>query len=196
MKKIRAVIAIPISPDVRTEIEKIVEILKQNNALANSTNWIEPEKYHINLITFGIIPEEKMHVASEILQELMQQTPPLEIGLGVVSYFYKAKNGDSQIYLDISDKEKLLRQFFNSLTRILGEQEFYPPERLHAHIVLGIVDKRKQSNELKDLLSGITEIETPIGFKFTVDRVGLFESVERYDAEARLKPIKIYKCLE
>lgn len=177
MSRITCFLALTPSPEIKQILADLINQIRRFPETAN-VKWIDPQNTHLTLLHFGTIDDERLKTASETLAQICRNTLPFKLNLGNLSYFYKGGDkSESILFVDILDPEKNLNDFFKTLRKTLGEQNFYPPERLSPHITIGHLKQHRYAHEQKRLLEVIVEKQPETSGNWVVERVDLYESL-------------------
>lgn len=184
----RLFIAITPPQDKNIEIAKLINSIKRQN---HEVRWENPLNAHITLAFLGSTPRDLIPKISEALAKTAAKFLKIEIGIGGLGYFYN-KREDSIVFLDVIDKEKILREVYKDLSRNLSEEDFLISSRFAPHITIGRLKKQRHPHERKRMLAEICEREiTEIG-NFTAENIDLYESVKGEDKESRYRVLRSF----
>lgn len=191
----RLFVAITPPQDKNVAITKIINAIKYQN---HDVKWENPLNAHITLAFLGSTPRDLIPKISSALAKTAAKFPKIEIGIGGLGYFYN-KREDSIIFLDVIDKEKILREVNKDLSRNLSEEDFLISSKFTPHITIGRLKKRRYPHERKRILAEICEREIDpdlIGIErignFTIQNIDLYESVKGEDEESRYRVLRSF----
>lgn len=169
----RVFLAITPSIEIRQEISRIINILKNKFP---DISWENPEKAHLTLVFFGAINNEKLSAVKSVLSDITKAQKKFELTIDNLSYFYK-KHEDSIVLFDIKDQEELLRNFYQNLKEQLREKEISIRERISLHLTIGRLKRKRYPHEVKHILNQLLKEEIkPVG-NFSVGEIFLYESL-------------------
>lgn len=174
--------------DIKENIAKLINPIKRRN---HEIGWENPLNTHITLASLGSIPRDLIPKISSALAKTASKFPKIEIGIGGLGYFYN-KREDSMVFLDVIDKEKILREVYKDLSHNLLEEDFLIPGRFIPHIMIGRLKKQRHPHERKRILAEICEREIAEIGKFTVENIDLYESVKGEDKESRYRVLRSF----
>lgn len=174
--------------DIKEEIAKIINAVKRQNS---EVRWENPLNTHITLAFLGSIRRDLIPKISEALAKTAAKFPKIKIGIGGLGYFYN-KREDSIIFLDVIDKEKILREVYKDLFYNLSEQDFFISSKFVPHITIGRLKKRRYPHERKSMLAEICEREIEGIGNFTVESIDLYESMNNEDKENRYRILRSF----
>ena len=152
MAKIRAFIALPISPEIR---EEIASLQAQLIAADAAVKWDAHEKFHITLKFLGDIESSQVDAIGGALKKSIGASPSFEIAYVTLGSF---PNVDRPRVVWIGAQEN---EHIHSLQRLVEEaclslgfaKEEHP---FHAHITLGRVKGSRNLDRLTARLKSIT----------------------------------------
>jgi 2'-5' RNA ligase len=75
-EKIRAFIALEIEPEVRDNLEKLVDRFR---AKVDHVKWVEPDKMHMTLKFLGDVPSAEIHRIADDLAAVTRETAPFSL---------------------------------------------------------------------------------------------------------------------
>jgi 2'-5' RNA ligase len=158
-------------PDLnKQEIEAFQELIREKNP---QIYWEAKEKFHITTNFIGSIGDAEIHQLSENLRAALASFPSFQIQPNHVSYFYK-KHGDSIVFLGVENKE--LKALEKIIREVVSEFGFSPPIRYQPHLTIGRLKRLRHPNQVKQVLSGLLEHETPDFSPFAVNSVVIYQS--------------------
>ena len=175
----RCFIAIAPPQDTCSKIGTLIDQLKSEFPLVTKSDlvkWEDESKVHITLAFLGILSPDKVNDLRHTLREVTKQFKAFELHIGKSSYFYK-KHEDSIIYLDVEDRSKKLRNFYQALRRELLDKYISLPERLILHISIGRLKRRRHAHEAKQILTEIGRREIEPTGSFKVESINLYQSL-------------------
>lgn len=184
----RLFVAITPPQDKKEDIAKIINSIKRQN---HEVGWENPLNIHITLAFLGSVPRDLIPKISSALAKTAAKLPKIEIGVGSLGYFYN-KREDSIVFLDVIDREKVLREIHKDLSRNLLEEDFLISSRFAPHITLGRLKKQRHPHERKRMLAEICEREIEEIGNFTVENIDLYESVKDKDEESRYRVLRSF----
>lgn len=184
----RLFVAITPPQDKKEDIAKIINSIKRQN---HEVGWENPLNIHITLAFLGSVPRDLIPKISSALAKTAAKLPKIEIGIGGLGYFYN-KREDSIVFLDVIDREKVLREIHKDLSRNLLEEDFLISSRFAPHITLGRLKKQRHPHERKRMLAEICEREIEEIGNFTVENIDLYESVKDKDEESRYRVLRSF----
>lgn len=184
----RLFVAITPPQDIKEDIAKIINAVKRQNS---EVRWENPSNTHITLAFLGSIHRDLIPKISAALAKTAAKFPKIEIGIGDLGYFYN-KREDSIIFLDVIDKEKILREVYKDLFYNLSEQDFFISSKFTPHITIGRLKKQRYPHERKRMLAEICEREIEEIGNFTVENIDLYESMNNEDKENRYRVLRSF----
>lgn len=179
MRRIRSFIAVVLSEQVKFELGKIIEQLQKNRDIkkySKAITWVDPKNAHITLIFLGHIGEDRVKIAGSLLEKAANRFSEFEVEWTSLSYFFSDRDSsDSVIFLNIKDKDNILKDLYKDFANELEQEAFYPPQRFSAHITIARLKKLKTRDEQSQVLESITseEINKII---IPISTIGVFES--------------------
>lgn len=179
----RLFVAITPPKDKSIEIAKLINSIKRQN---HEVRWENPLNVHITLAFLGSIPRDLIPKISLALAKTAAKFPKIEIGIGGLGYFYN-KRENSIVFLDVIDREKILREVYKDLSCNLSEEDFLISSKFAPHITIGGLKKQRHPHERKRILAEICEREIAEIGNFTVENIDLYESVKREGKESRYR---------
>lgn len=188
-KRSRVFVAIPVPDELKTNIEELINKLRDANRFVV---WQNMAKAHITLVFLGHIAQERVDVAAQVLKNVASHIKNFEVVTGLLDYFYTGDDGNSVIYLSIKDPDKNLRELYNQLKKSLGNEDFYPPERLHPHITLGMMKKERDRNLQTQKLEELTQDESLANISIPVHEVNMYKSLQERGGATRYKLLRNY----
>lgn len=184
----RLFVAITPPKDKNIDIAKLINSIKRQN---HEVRWENPLNIHITLAFLGTIHRDLIPKISSALAKTAAKFPKIEIGIGGLGYFYN-KREDSIVFLDVIDKEKILREIYKDLSRNLLEEDFLISSRFTPHMTIGRLKKQRHSHERKRMLAEICEREIEGIGNFTIENIDLYESVKGEDKESRYRVLRSF----
>ena len=152
MPKMRAFIAIPISPEVR---EEIASLQAQLIASDSAVKWEAHEKFHITLKFLGDTDAAQLNALANALKKSIGSSPSFEMAYISLGGF---PNADRPRVVWIGAKENehihyLQQQVEQACVSLGFAKEDHP---FHAHITLGRVKGNRNLDRLTARLKSIT----------------------------------------
>jgi 2'-5' RNA ligase len=170
MPSIRSFVAIELSPDIRTQIEKIQNELK---GLSADVRWVRSGGIHLTLQFLGGIQEEKIPEISGVLTQCTAGTGSFNLRVHSLGAFPSATN-PKVIWIGVEDESGRLLKAQRTIEKSLAAIGFKKEKRTYTpHLTLGRLKspggKRAISRHLES--SGDCDCGT-----LTVTEICLFKS--------------------
>jgi len=169
-EKIRAFIALELSPQIKDELTQLQSQLKP---LGADVKWVRPEATHLTLKFLGNITQEKLEEIKKVLDNAASHHTPFEITLFQVGGFPRLES-PRVIWVGIdkgcAQSEAIAKELEGELARIGFEKEKRP---FTAHLTLGRVKSPKKRNEL---VSKIKVLDFKPSASCTIAKITLFQS--------------------
>lgn len=163
----RLFIALPISPEVKKQLEQIQISLYNRNQSAR-VKWTSAGEWHITVVFLGEVDEKNIENIRNIINTVCAKYKPMNFRLDRVGGFPNILNPNVVVVKAVDESgqvEKLQKELANAL-RGLGIQIDDKPWK--PHITIG-------RNKMRENLSGLDKVSIePVGW--TVREVILFES--------------------
>lgn len=176
MSRLTTFIAVPLPDSIKQQIATLQNQLKKKNL---PISWANPHRAHITLVFLGKIHQSRVEAAAKAVEKTVESFPSFELGIGDIDYFQREKRTRQPVaHLEVYDPEKNLKRLYKILFANLSAESFSPPERLLAHITLGRFKKQRRKQEQQKILSEVAKHELKISEKFTVDTIGVYESIQ------------------
>ena len=175
----RLFIAVEISEEIKAELVKIVDKLKEAKA---EVKWVRPEGMHLTLKFLGEVGEERKEIVGNILEKVSIARPFTVTfqGLGV----FPNLNNPRVVWVGIEKGREELKKINGELEKLLAEAGFPKEEREYeSHLTLG----RVKSGYNKAALAKKLSAEGPLTLApLKVEKIILMESIlKREGAEYR-----------
>ena len=165
----RLFIAIEVSEEIKAELKKVVDKLKEVDA---DVKWVRKEGLHITLKFLGEVDENGMDKIVNILEQISGEKNPFTVsfkGLGAFSDLKRPR----VIWVGIERGKEELKD----IAKELDVREFSP------HLTLGRVKSGRNRNELASALTDQNNLTMP---ELNVTKINLMESIlKREGAEYR-----------
>jgi 2'-5' RNA ligase len=188
----RLFIAVEISEEIKTELTKIIDKLKEADA---DVKWVGPEGMHITLKFLGEVDEKRKDKIIERMEKIFTPTPKILVwgftvtfkGLGAFPDFKRPR----VVWLGIEKGKEELTEVAKELDACLSELGFPAEKReFSPHLTLGRVKSSRGREKLMDALSSYNNFVLP---KLTVNEIILMQSILKREG-AEYKRVKEF-CL-
>lgn len=167
---IRSFIAIPLSAEIISHIEKTQKELK---ALLADVKWVNPRSIHLTLKFLGGIEEGDIEKIAQGIQDGIKGFKPLSVAVKNVGAFPSLKS-PRVVWIGLEDQSGQLVKLQNQIEKEMSKLGFEEEKRAFSpHLTLGRVRSPKGKDELVKYL--LDERERVFG-EIRVDRVILFRS--------------------
>ena len=171
--KMRAFIAIELSPDLRKRLAFLEEQLKSSGA---DVKWVKPDHIHLTLKFLGEIDEKQLGEITKIIQETADKNKRFLIRLASPGAFPNI-NSPRVIWIEIDKGDletKEIAKILEKKTAKVGiPQESRP---FSSHITLGRVRSGKNCEKLVKNLENLASNSTQDSPEFLATKITLFKS--------------------
>jgi len=135
-ESIRTFIAIELSDEIRAEIARIEDILKEEDA---DIRWVRPENVHLTLKFLGNVEAERIAKVEEGVRIAVQECPPFELVLSGAGAFPNLRR-PRVIWVGVREDGEILRRVYRNTQHELLRRRF-PKEkkRFSPHLTVGRV---------------------------------------------------------
>jgi 2'-5' RNA ligase len=162
---IRSFIAVNLSPDVLTSLEKISRILEQalqkrlkQSSKYSVVRWIPARNIHLTLKFLGDVPAGKVSIIQQTLQSCLLDFTGFDIAVGGLGAFPKIKQ-PSIIWIGTETPETL-KSIAQRIEDRMEEHGFEKEERpFKAHLSLGRVAKNVDVAAMRALADVLNEFQ-------------------------------------
>jgi 2'-5' RNA ligase len=152
MDKIRCFIALELSDEIRSELSRMIDILKRSDA---DVKWMKPGSIHLTLKFLGYVDEEKIPVISGRLKDIASGAKPFDVTLGGIGVFPKWEYV-KVLWVGLDDRADRVKELAGRTEDIMSSEGFEREERAFSpHLTLGRVRTAKRKKELKELADSI-----------------------------------------
>ena len=150
-KKIRSFIALELSDEIKTELDRIEGVLKKSDA---NVKWIKPGSIHLTLKFLGYITEEKIASISEKIERIASETSPFDIVLNEIGVF-PTWDRARVIWVGVGEGSGNVETLAGMIEEAMSEEGFEKEKRsFRSHLTLGRVRSPKNKEKLeKEALS-------------------------------------------
>jgi 2'-5' RNA ligase len=149
----RLFVAIPISPEVKTAIQRTQALIRQH-APKEGISWTRPEQFHLTLKFLGDVAPDSVPALIEALRLAAADFGPLGLlvqGLG----FFPSARVPRVLWAGITDASRQLMDLQAEVEKACSDFTAEPAEnRFHAHVTLARV-KRFQGQAGGDLANAV-----------------------------------------
>jgi len=167
---LRTFIAIELSEELRQELRKLQQELKQSNIDAK---WVKSENIHLTLKFLGNIDLNQIEQTKNILKETSRQVKPFHLHLSGVGAFPKL-DYPRVLWVGVDEGENETTEIAKRLEEDLEKIGFQKENRpFSPHLTLARIHGSKNKDKLKSLIQQTTFISKN---KTYVDKVTLFKS--------------------
>jgi len=174
MDKIRAFIAIELSPEIQSKLVALQNKLRESGAWVK---WVEPENIHLTLKFLGYVSKSQLKSIFEAVCESIEGIAPFPLSFSGLGAFPKLEN-PRVVWVGVGEGREMLSRINRNLEGILKRNGFPAEDReYHPHLTLG----RAKSSQNKDQLTEVVKSEKE-GF------VGSMEAKEITIMQSILKP--------
>ncbi len=146
MPKIRAFIAVDISPELRAELERTISSLRSD---LGGVKWLKPENIHLTLKFLGETDREKIEAIGELLEETARRHSPFTIEVGDLGAFPEMKR-PRVIWLGVERRRELIALAGDIEERLEGFGFEKEKRAFRPHLTLGRVKVPPDSSKLAD----------------------------------------------
>jgi len=101
----RVFLAINLPDEIKKQIAESLEKFKKKNNTYD-IRWIYPENYHLTLHFFGNLNKKQISLVEKGLDEVMENTPSLNLKTGSIGYLPNARD-PRIIFIKIAETEML-----------------------------------------------------------------------------------------
>lgn len=186
MTVIRAFIAINISPEIQSRLDKVIAELK-NNLPDGAVRWVAANNLHLTLKFLGDVSVANLKMLQEVLQNELSHHHALDISVGGLGAFPSSRRA-RVIWAGVEAPPELSSiqgGIENELARLgyAREERSFSP-----HLTLGRVSRNTTQEEIRQI--GDVLCKTKVGFlgATSVNAVHLYQSDLRPEGS-------IYTCL-
>jgi 2'-5' RNA ligase len=151
MPRVRAFIAVELSPRVITRASKLIDALRITDA---EINWVRPEQMHLTLKFLGDVPDTETPDICRVVDQVAADFEPFEIICRGAGAFPNAADPRT-LWIGIQDGADELKKLQAAIDDAFKTKLGYGKEQraFHPHLTLGRVkhippDKRGQLTEL------------------------------------------------
>ncbi len=169
MDKIRCFIALELSDETRSELSRIIEVLKGAGA---DVKWMKPGSIHLTLKFLGYVDEEKIPVISGKLKDIAGEIKPFDVALGGIGVF---PDWDyvKVLWVGLESGADKVKELAARTEDIMSGEGFEREKRdFSPHLTLGRVRAAKKKRELKERAYSV-KVEPPSN---RISKVVLFKS--------------------
>lgn len=173
MDTIRAFIAVELSSEIKTEMDKIESILKSQSS--TPAKWVNPESIHLTLKFLGDVPSDRITEILDAIKSGVNEIPSFQIQLTGLGVFPNPAR-TQVVWAGLSGKMDRLEQLQRNI-EVEMEKLGFPREKrkFSPHLTLARVRNHATRDERKRL--GDTVTGTPFtGGIIRVDSVNLMQS--------------------
>ena len=170
MPSIRSFVAIELSPDIRSQIEKIQNELKGSSA---DVRWVRSRGIHLTLKFLGGIPEEKIPEIAGVLTRCADETESFNLNIHSLGAFPNATN-PKVIWIGVEDESGRLLKAQQSVEKSLAAIGFKEEKRTFTpHLTLGRIKSPRGKRAVSQHLEAFGECNCGT---LTVTEICLFKS--------------------
>ena len=170
MSSIRSFVAIELSPDIRSQIEKIQNELKGSSA---DVRWVRSRGIHLTLKFLGGIPEEKIPEIAGVLTRCAAETESFNLTIHSLGAFPNPAN-PKVIWIGVEDESGRLLKAQQSVEKSLAAIGFKEEKRAFTpHLTLGRLKSPRGKREVSRQIEASGECNCGT---LTVREICLFKS--------------------
>jgi 2'-5' RNA ligase len=170
MPPIRSFVAIELSPDIRTQIEKIQNELKGSSS---DVRWVRSGGIHLTLKFLGGIQEEKIPEIAGVLSRCSAETGSFAIRIHSLGAFPNTTN-PKVIWIGVEDESGKLLKVQQSIEKSLAAVGFKEEKRTFTpHLTLGRLKSPRGKRSVSQRLESSGEYDCG---RLTVTEICLFKS--------------------
>ena len=134
MNKIRTFIAVELSPAVRAEAVRLVELLRP---AGGDAKWVEPQNMHLTLKFLGDVREEQIADVCRVVSKTAADFQPIEITLGGAGAFPDLRRPRT-LWIGVTQGQQELVRLQTAVERALAKRGFPKENRaFHPHLTIG-----------------------------------------------------------
>jgi 2'-5' RNA ligase len=171
---IRAFIAIELSPEIRTKLEAISHLLK-NNLKDVPVRWVQPGNIHLTLKFLGDVSVANLEVLKQALDTEVSTHAAFDISIGEVGAFPNARRA-RVIWIGVeapTDLKNIQHGINVQMERLGYERE---ARRFSPHLTLGRIARNANSTHLRKIGAALESIKVGFLGAVRVQSVYLFKS--------------------
>ncbi len=170
-EKIRAFIAVPVTDEIRSEVESVERELKRIGA---DVKWVRPGNVHLTLKFLGDISPDDTARLKDALAEALAGKYGFEATVAGLGTFPRGGGKPRVVWMGLGSGVDQLRALAASVEDACASLGFEREDRPFAgHLTIG--RSRRGGGRLRELAEGVTELRfNPLQLK--VDRVNLVKS--------------------
>lgn len=162
----RAFIAIELPDQIKAGLAEITDKLKSCDLQAK---WVKQENIHLTLKFLGEIKQEQVPEITSAIETTGSHFTAFKVSFTGFGFFPNEKK--PRVFFVTTDKEKLLKEMYQTLEEKLQTVGFEKEERVKAHLTLARFKGLKNLDCLKKQLS-----EVSLDQSFPVAQMTLFKS--------------------
>ena len=151
-QKIRCFIALDLSDETRSELDRIIGVLQEADA---NVKWVKPTSIHLTLKFLGQVEEEKIARISERLKDIARGASPFDIlleGMGAFPKWDYVK----VIWVGLGEGSDKVKDLAKKAEEIMSEEGFEKETReFSPHLTLGRVRSAKKKKQLKEMSDSV-----------------------------------------
>ena len=151
-QKIRCFIALDLSDETRSELDRIIGVLQEADA---NVKWVKPTSIHLTLKFLGQVEEEKIARISERLKDIARGASPFDIlleGMGAFPKWDYVK----VIWVGLGEGSDKVKDLAKKTEEIMSEEGFEKETReFSPHLTLGRVRSAKKKKQLKEMSDSV-----------------------------------------
>lgn len=153
----RTFISLEIPPEIKKEVSKIQQRLKQLNIKGR---WVKEKNLHLTLVFLGEIEPQKIKKVEKILEKIIPETTSFQLSFEKVDCF-PSPFRPKIIYLYLKDETSALKKLTEKIRQELKEEKvWFDKKSFVPHLTLGRLQGRRN---LKKVVQNLKP--PPIAFK-------------------------------
>tara|TARA_B100000315_G_scaffold69079_1_gene62943 strand:- start:3557 stop:4105 length:549 start_codon:yes stop_codon:yes gene_type:complete len=162
----RAFIAIPLSKDIKNQIAKIQDDLKEADF---DLRWVKPENTHLTLKFLGEIEETEIGRIKEAIKKTADNFPKLQSELKEFGFFPNERK--PKVFFIATSRQDYLKSIAEALEKNLSNLGFKKEDKFKSHITLARIKTPKNIDFLVENLKKVS-LDMPLA----IDELVLFKS--------------------
>jgi len=169
----RTFIAIELPQQIKTDLAKLQEQLKQSNA---DVKWVKPANIHLTLKFLGEIDEQQLNKIKQVIEENAAEKNTFKIRISSLGAFPHISS-PRVIWVGLDSGDKETKEIAAALEEKI-EKIGIPKEGrvFSSHITIGRVRSPKNKESLVKLLNKLAGNLTAENLEFSVNKITLFKS--------------------
>ncbi|MFQ6001979.1 MAG: RNA 2',3'-cyclic phosphodiesterase, partial [Anaerolineae bacterium] len=141
MEEIRTFVAIELNEEIKSELTRVQEMLKEKIATPH-LRWVNPANVHLTLKFLGNVPLDRIQEITAALREACIGLSPFIMGVSGIGCF-PSTNNPRVIWVGVQEETGRLKRLQERVEERLAGLGFKPePRPFHPHLTLGRVRKQ------------------------------------------------------